>query len=213
MNKYDSIIFDLDGTLWDACEASAIGWNNALIKRNIPHENITADAIRSVCGLPFDECLNVIFSKNGSVDYKSISHLFSAEEKKAIESLGGKLFEYVHEGLEALSSHYKLFLVSNCQSWYLKSFWKQHNVKKYFYGSDCFGDSKVSKTEMIKIIIAQYGLNNPIYIGDTKGDMDSTLKAKIAFGYAEYGFGEINTSNLSFGNFEELANYFIKIKV
>ena len=212
MNKYDSIIFDLDGTLWDACEASATGLNNALIERNIAYENITADTIRSVCGLPFDECLDEIFGKNGSVDYKSISPIFSEEEQKAIESLGGKLFDYVYEGLETLSIHYKLFLISNCQSWYLKSFWKQHNVKKFFIGCDCFGDSKVSKTEMIKIMKDQYHLNNPIYIGDTKGDLDSTLKAKIAFGYAAYGFGEINTSNLSFSNFEKLTDFFIKIK-
>jgi phosphoglycolate phosphatase len=213
MNKYDSIIFDLDGTLWDACEASAIGLNKALKRTNISHEEITADVMRSVCGLPFDDCLNVILGKNGSADLKSISPIFSKEEKKAVESIGGNLFEYVNEGLEVLSNHYKLFLVSNSQSWYLKAFWKQHDVKKFFNGSDCYGDSRVSKTEMINIIKGQYNLNNPIYIGDTKGDMESTLKAKIAFGYAEYGFGKINSSVLSFGNFEELTDYFIKIKV
>jgi hypothetical protein len=102
-------------------------------------------------------------------------------------------------------------LLKEAPSWYLKAFWKQHNVKKFFNGSDCYGDSRVSKTEMINIIKGQYNLNNPIYIGDTKSDMESTLKAKIAFGYAEYGFGKINSSVLSFGNFEELTEYFIKI--
>lgn len=213
MNKYDSIIFDLDGTLWDACEASAMGWNNALIITNISHDNITANTVRSVCGLPFEECLNVILGKNGSVNHKSVSRIFSEEEKKAVESLGGKLFEYVDEGLEILSNHYKLFVVSNCQSWYLKSFWKQHNVRRFFVDCDCYGDSKVSKTEMIKMIKDKYHLNKSIYIGDTKGDMNSTLRAKIDFGYAEYGFGEINTPSLSFKNFEELTKFFINIKV
>lgn len=213
MNKYDSIIFDLDGTLWDACHAFAIGWSSALKIAKISHENITADTVRSVCGQPLEECLNVILGKNENVDCKSISPIFPKEEKKAVESLGGKLFEYVHEGLETLSSHYKLFLVSNCQSWYLKSFFKQYDVKKYFIDSDCYGQSKVSKTEMINIIKDRCHLNNSIYIGDTKGDMDSTLKSKIDFGYAEYGFGEIESSNLSFGNFQELINYFINIKV
>ena len=28
MKDFDSLIFDLDGTLWDTCEACAVAWNN-----------------------------------------------------------------------------------------------------------------------------------------------------------------------------------------
>ncbi len=55
-NFYDSIIFDLDGTLWDATEASAIGWNSALIKENLSEFCVDSDDIKNICGLPFAEC-------------------------------------------------------------------------------------------------------------------------------------------------------------
>ena len=31
MKDFDSLIFDLDGTLWDTCEACAVAWNNVVI--------------------------------------------------------------------------------------------------------------------------------------------------------------------------------------
>ncbi len=70
----DSIIFDLDGTLWDASESTAKGWNQVL--KNIdPSTIITPDAVRSVAGLPFDQCIEKLFpnlSENNTDFKKSI---------------------------------------------------------------------------------------------------------------------------------------------
>jgi len=35
MAGFDSIIFDLDGTLWDTSEACVVGWNNVLARNGI----------------------------------------------------------------------------------------------------------------------------------------------------------------------------------
>jgi phosphoglycolate phosphatase-like HAD superfamily hydrolase len=52
----DSIIFDLDGTLWSACEASAKGWTAALQELGYD-QTITPSDIGSVTGMPFDDDL------------------------------------------------------------------------------------------------------------------------------------------------------------
>ena len=209
MKKYDSIIFDLDGTLWDATEASAIGWNKALAKVNFHKYIITARTIKDICGLPFDECVSYVFGNDDQIDCELIEPIIDEEEKKSLELLGGPVFEDVISGIEQLSRKYKIFLVSNCQSWYLELFWKQYRKKKHFHDSDCYGDSGVSKCQMIRNTAIKHSLKNPIYIGDTEGDMISSHNANVAFGFAKYGFGKIKNPKLSFGEFSDTIKYFL----
>ena len=35
MKDFDSLIFDLDGKLWDTCEACAVAWNNVVNRNKI----------------------------------------------------------------------------------------------------------------------------------------------------------------------------------
>jgi beta-phosphoglucomutase-like phosphatase (HAD superfamily) len=53
MSSFDALIFDLDGTLWDACEASALGWTRAARAQGIDRR-VTAAEIAGVCGLTFE---------------------------------------------------------------------------------------------------------------------------------------------------------------
>ncbi len=71
MDNFDSIIFDLDGTLWDASFASAAGWNIALIENNLSEFQVTDDDIRKISGLPFGECLANLF---GHIEMKLSTH-------------------------------------------------------------------------------------------------------------------------------------------
>jgi phosphoglycolate phosphatase len=209
MKKIDSIIFDLDGTLWDASETSATGWNVVLVKNNLSEFEVTADDIRKVSGLPFDECLANIFGYVEQVDCISLEPIIDEEEKRSLELNGGTLFEGVVEGIRALSKDFPLFLVSNCQSWYLRSFWNQFKVEQYFQGQDCYGDSGESKAEMIKGISNKHFLKHPIYIGDTEGDQKASHEAGVVFGYASYGFGEASNPQVSFSSFDKLVSWFL----
>lgn len=44
--KYDTVIFDVDGTLWNACAISAKGMNNALKDLNVP-KVLQAEAVKT----------------------------------------------------------------------------------------------------------------------------------------------------------------------
>ena len=204
--RYDSIIFDLDGTLWDASNVTARGWNNALSKRNLSKYTVNAQDVKKVSGLPFGECIEVLLGDIPGIDLAEIEKVIDIEEEKAFEESCGQLYPGVEKGIEALARKYPLFLVSNCQSWYLKQFWNQFDLEKYFTDHDCNGNANEPKSRMIEGIVKKHHLKNPIYIGDTRGDKAACIAAGVQFGYARYGFGHLEKEEISINSFDELTN-------
>ena len=57
----DSIIFDVDGTLWDSTEVVAKAWNNYLQKEEHMNITFTADQLKALFGKPLAEIAALIF--------------------------------------------------------------------------------------------------------------------------------------------------------
>lgn len=203
--RYDSIIFDLDGTLWDTSQVTANGWNNALIKNGLREYKISSADVRNVSGMPLQKCISILFKHIPGIDLVVLEKLICAEEEKAFEVDCGRLYPDVKKGIKNISQKYPLFLVSNCQSWYLNKFWDQFNLEKYFTGQDCHGNANKTKSEMIKRILQKYNLKNAIYIGDTKGDKAAAMEAGVEFGYANYGFGDLEKEEKTIKSFRDLT--------
>jgi len=204
---YDSIIFDLDGTLWDACETTAKAWNEELNKLNL-NINLSADDIRSVAGFPQQVCNEKLLPGLEDSHPNLIAKLTIAEQK-AIHEQGGTLFPGVKEGIIELSKKYPLFIVSNCLSWYLDLFFTNSGLKKYFTDFDCVGTSGLPKYQMIEYIISNHLLKSPVYIGDTLGDQQAAQGAKIDFLHASYGFGTPKGEYKSFNSFKKLQAHLL----
>jgi len=98
----------------------------------------------------------------------------------------------------------KLFIVSNCQEWYLLKFLNYTGLIKNFTDWDWFGKSLTSKDKMISTIIKKYNIKKSIYIGDTIIDFEAAKKSDIDFVQLTYGFGESIEDAIKFSNFEEL---------
>lgn len=156
----DSIIFDLDGTLWDASPTSAFAWSKTASELGIP-VSIDESAIKSVSGLPFDKCVDVLFGKHTPLS-SNIRELLDESERKEITCKGGRIYPGMIEGIRRLSREYKLFLVSNCQEWYLNSFFQHAGLHDVFSDSLCFGQTNLPKTENIKTLVMRNNLKRPI---------------------------------------------------
>ena len=49
-------------------------------------------------------------------------------------------------------------------------------------------------------------MKNPIYVGDTKGDMEASYYAGIPFVYASYGFGKVESFDYKINDISELLD-------
>ena len=59
--NFDSIIFDLDGTLWDSTANVAIAWQGAKQQVDYIRNDITADTVKSITGMAYDAIFEKLF--------------------------------------------------------------------------------------------------------------------------------------------------------
>ena len=204
---HDAIVFDLDGTLWDAAAASTYGWNLALAEMGLSLR-VDDDGIRSVSGNPFPRCVEILLPELSPVP-ESTLRLVEDYERVGIEALAGVLYEGVAEGLRELADVYPLFLVSNCPDWYAEAFFRVTGLAECFTGWDCHGSSGVGKSRMLLNMRERYHLANAVYVGDTQGDRSAAREADMEFVFVRYGFGKAVQASLAFDTFEELVAHFL----
>ena len=202
--EIDSIIFDLDGTLWNAIEGVCGAWKTILSKYSNIEKVITPADMEGCMGLQIKEIGKKLFPDlYEAFQIKLMKECCEAEQVYLGEH-GGTLYPKLEEILKALSEKYKLFIVSNCQDGYIQCFFKAHKLDKYFDDFECSGVTGLSKGENNKIIIERNKLKSPIYVGDTNGDAESAKVAEIPFVYARYGFGNVEEYDCVIDSFEEM---------
>ncbi|KYG89870.1 HAD family hydrolase [[Bacillus] sp. KCTC 13219] len=186
----DSIIFDLDGTLWDSRRTVAQSWTKAIQESSFGRGEVTEEDLSKTMGLQIKEIAAMLF------DYleeeKQMELILACCEQEKIDLLrsGGILYPQLEETLETLSKKYRLFIVSNCQEGYIETFYEYHKLEKYFIDLENPGRTGLSKGENIQLIMERNNIKNAVYVGDTQGDMVASKFAKIPFVFASYGFGK-----------------------
>ena len=187
--KIDSLIFDLDGTLWDSSEGIVATW--ALVLEHYPeiHKKVTAEELASNFGLPLDQIARNMFPEQTEALRMRLMDECCEQENIYLAEHGGILYPKLEETLQKLSEKYPLFIVSNCQSGYIELFLKKTGLAPYVTDTECFGDTGMKKAENIRLVVARNGLQQPVYVGDTKGDEEAAHAAGVPFVHAAYGFG------------------------
>lgn len=203
--KVESLIFDMDGTLWDSAANVAASWTEVLERQKDIDGVVTERDIQSVMGLPMDEIAARLFSEVSPERQMEIMDACGDYENEYLRKHGGRLYDGVPETLEKLSGTHRLFIVSNCQSGYIEAFLAYYGFGKYFKDILCWGDTKASKGESIRILMERNDITDAAYVGDIQGDCDSARYAGIRFIHAEYGFGEVADKDARIGSFSELA--------
>lgn len=202
--KFDSLIFDMDGTLWDAVDSYCEIWNVTSRELGIDR-TVHRQELIDLMGLTIDVIMERIF-EGWDIDTQRFLQRLTENEEKMMPVLGGKLYPDVFRLIPELSRRYRLLMASNCGADGLKNFLKFTGLEEYFEDTITFGETGQDKPYNIRLIVDRNNLRNPLYIGDTAGDCRSAHKAGIKMLNVTYGFGYAPDADYFADSFDALTN-------
>ena len=187
----DSIIFDVDGTLWDSTEIVAEAWSNYLTNTEHMDTDVSSRRLMGLFGQLLPDIAKALFPELPESEQLRIIDGCCQAEHEALLRKCAPLYPQLAETLDTLSHRFPLFIVSNCQAGYIEVFLKATGFGHYFKGHLCPGDTGMAKADNIMKIRDDFNLKDPVYVGDTLGDFNACRKARGPFIFAEYGFGAV----------------------
>lgn len=203
--KFDSLIFDIDGTLWDSRELVASGYNEQLRKEGYDHLCITAEYLKSLFGKTIAEIAEIMFASMPKEERFPLLRRCMEREQACLQADPCNIgYPHVKETLQELKKKYRLFLVSNCEVGYPEILIEKLGLEGIFEDHLCFGDTGRPKGETIRILMERNHIENAAYVGDTQGDYQATQVAGIPFIYCAYGFGHVEKPWKTIHKFEQL---------
>ncbi len=209
MNKFDGLILDVDGTIWNTTGIVADAWNLAFDKffPQVPH--VTADILKGQFGKPMDVIADNLFPML-SKDEKNLlmEKCCEMEQAALMDNTKDIAYEGVIETIKRLSQKIPVYIVSNCQSGYIEVVMEKNGIKDYIKDFECFGNTGLLKDQNIRLIIERNNLKAAAYVGDTQGDYEACKKAGVPFIWAAYGFGrpEDNDYYFKLEKFQQLES-------
>ena len=186
---WDAILFDLDGTLWDATHITAKIWPGVLANHPEIHKTIDLETVQGYMGHSNEERAALLFPELPFEAGYALMMEACEMENLLLSREGGKIFDGLFPTLETLAEGFPLGIISNCQSGYIEVFLAFHKAGHLFRDFICSGDTHREKWENIRTLCDRQGYKNPVYIGDTRWDAAAAGKAGIDFLWAAYGFG------------------------
>ncbi len=205
--KYESLIFDIDGTLWDSRALVAEGYNLQLKAEGLEHLYVTAEILKSLFGKVMTDIADVLLASIPEHERYALMERCMATENEYLKQNPCHIgYPGVKETIAQLAKTHRLFIVSNSQCGYPELCIEKLGLGEYITGHLCFGDTGTSKGQTIRTLMKQYSIEDCIYIGDTQGDYEATAEAGIPFLWCTFGFGTPEHYAAKADTFEDLLH-------
>ena len=189
--RFESLIFDIDGTLWDSRVLVAEGYNLQLQEEGLARFRTDPETLKALFGKVMTDIADALFPTLPAQErYPLMERCMARENRYLHENPCQVGYPGIRETLEALSRNHRLFIVSNSQCGYPEVCMEKLGIRELISGHLCFGDTQAPKGETIRILMERHGITSAAYIGDTQGDAEAARDAGIPFVWASYGFGE-----------------------
>lgn len=201
---FDSYIFDMDGTLWDAVDSYCAVWNRTFEECGVNVAAVTRPQLEALMGTPLDGICRALAGDTALP--AGFMERLHANEVGMMPSLDGRLYPDVRSTLEALKARgARLFMVSNCDAGGVPNFLRFTGLEGLIEDFRAFGDNGCEKDVNIAAIVERYNLSAPVYVGDTAGDAAAAHKAGLPFAWAAYGFGrDVTDYEIKLDKFSDL---------
>lgn len=203
-----TIIFDLDGTLWDATNATYKA-ANIVSKRNGLNE-VTMETVINGMGQTREHNSKLYFPDAKQEEAVKMLDDVCEETTKLINNGEANLYPNVDKALSQLSNKFDLYIVSNSGNvLYVEA------IKKYvnctFKETIAAGALGMNKVEGIRHIMNKNKIIDAIYVGDTEIDQSAATELNIPFIYAKYGFGNLKNCTYEINSMLDLESEILKI--
>lgn len=199
------VIFDVDGTLWDASQSVAETWSKKCQEMGYNHTFLATD-MKSVMGLPMDE-LGVKLIPSMAKEVRQPFLTASMDyELEYLKEHPGQLFPFEKETLASLlKQKIALAIVSNAQVGYIECLLSGCQLNAYFVDYSCWGDNHLQKAENMALVAKRNGFTKYLYVGDTMMDEKESEKAGVGFVHASFGYGKAIHPLAEANSFQELS--------
>ena len=201
----ESLIFDIDGTLWDSRALVAEGYNIQLREEGLERLQVNAERLKPLFGRVMTDIADALFPMFPAEErYPLMERCMERENRYLRENPCRIGYPGVAKVLETLSGNHRLFIVSNSQQGYPELCIEKLGLSRWITGHLCFGDTQAPKGATIRILMERYGITSAAYIGDTQGDYEASQDAGIPFIWADYGFGVPKSYDLKIHSMQDL---------
>lgn len=200
-----SIIFDLDGTLWDATAQTFLVWNRVFSRHPDIALRVTQPEKKALMGKTMPEIGAALFPDRDPAFQVAIMDECGDAEVEWLRDHGGLLYDGLRDTLLKLRDR-GLYLVSNCQDGYAQAFLNYHGMNDCFRDIEMSGRTGLTKARNIRLLMARNAIESAAYVGDTEGDERAANEAGIPFIHAAYGFGTAVAPDATIHDIRELPD-------
>ena len=187
--KYEMIIFDVDGTLWDACDATMEAANTVASKYP-GMKKVTLEDVNYVMGTTADEIADILYPEMDKAEAMKKIKEIVALTQDIINKKGGTFYDGAISVIKYLSGKYKLGIVTNNIDNYAKLLIEKGNLEGCFVDYIGALSYDIKKGDAIKMMLKRNNVTNACYIGDIEKDLIASKEAGVDFIHAKYGFGK-----------------------
>ena len=191
--KFDTIIFDLDGTLLDSGPGIINAVKYALHKYGIQENN--SAILRSFVGPPLHQQFHACYDFDQAQSLEAVKYFREYYTTKGI--LENTVYPEIEELLTYLADNdYCLLIASSKPENLVKEILTQHDLLRYFKyaGGSLLDGSRENKDDVLQYVLHSVGIedvNRCLMIGDRKFDILGSRKFKIKSVGVTYGYGSL----------------------
>lgn len=198
-----ALIFDLDGTLWDATGTLTALWQRELQRAGVKSSLRREDMIRGMGLGPEALAAHLAPELPAARRLPFFQHV-NRMVTDAIPVYGAELYPDLVPTLRDLSENYRLMIASNCIDGYIEAFVHYAGVEAFICDFLHPGITGRPKADNIRLLMERGGIAEAAIVGDTVLDFEAAQGAGIPFIHAAYGFCKVDGAKWRIGRLSEL---------
>ena len=205
--KFDGLILDIDGTIWNTTGIVSVAWNKAIDISGYKVKKVNAQILQKEFGKTMNVIAQDLWPELSDSDRDILLSYCCTEEQIALRNNELDIcYSGVIDSIKKISLALNVYIVSNCQNGYIELMLEKTGLSDYVKDFECYGRTGKGKAENILMLAARNSVKNPVYVGDTQGDCDACLQISVPFIWASYGFGTASTYIEKISSFPKLQS-------